>query len=255
MNSKWVLRKGQDRLSHIFARKEHQLSTPPALKSDTTCSQFKLLPGYLIKHSWDTVYCLKHIQSNCPVPIPHSSMAKEIINNGHCNLSFLSAQSFYSGLAPCTLPRWEGLCSCAITMGAMSRYPGGPQLQTFSSEMWHSRDHLCTSVIWSCEDVYKKVALPCSVTLISISGASKGFSGSHSKPNSVENRILLALHPVPSQNLKLNSQLKLKLELFLEKPAAPCLCSHPAFCCSDWDYFTSTSERIFQSREEQTKIK
>lgn len=37
-----------------FARKEHQLSTPPALKSDTTCSQFKLLPGYLIKHSWDT---------------------------------------------------------------------------------------------------------------------------------------------------------------------------------------------------------
>lgn len=111
--------------------------------------------------------------------------------------------------------------------------------------------------LWSgsCEDVYKKVALPCPVALISISGASKGFSGSHSKPNSVENRILLALHPVPSQNLKLNSQLKLKLELFLEKPAAPCLCSHPAFCCSDWDYFTSTSERIFQSREEQTKIK
>lgn len=50
MNSKRVLRKGQYRLSHnIFGKKENQLSTPPVLKSDTTCSPFKLLPGYLIQ--------------------------------------------------------------------------------------------------------------------------------------------------------------------------------------------------------------
>lgn len=50
MNNKQVLRKGQYRLSHnIFAKKENKLSTPPVLKSDATCSQFELPPGYLIQ--------------------------------------------------------------------------------------------------------------------------------------------------------------------------------------------------------------
>lgn len=98
MNSKWVLRKGQYRLSqNIFARKEHQLSTPPVLKSDTTCSQFKLLPGYLIKTHLGHC-CIAWSSSSPTVHSSHSFMANEIINNGHCTLSFLSAQrkKFYS---------------------------------------------------------------------------------------------------------------------------------------------------------------
>lgn len=181
---------------------------------------------------------------------------------------FFLHNHFTPGLAPCTLLRWEGLCcrssqlcSRPLPWGKCPCIPEDPNYKlaflrcdttgTIHVSLWSG----------SCEDAYSMTpcpALPCPVTLIPISGgswASKGFSGSCFKPDCVENRILLALHPVPPQNLKLNSQLKLKLELLLEKPAAPCLCSHPALCCSDWDYFTSTSERIFQSREEQTKIK
>lgn len=121
-NNKQVLRKGQYRLSHnIFAKKENKLSTPPVLKSDTTCSQFKLPPGYLIQTQ------LVH----CCTAWSTSAFQLPFFRCLHCKWNSLTMSipvyNFFlhnprQWLAPCTLLKWEGLCcrasqlcSCTIT--------------------------------------------------------------------------------------------------------------------------------------------
>lgn len=161
MNSKQVLRKGQYRLSHnTFAKKENQLSTPPVFKSDTTCSQFKLLLRYLIQIQLAHC-CIAWSTSTFQLPFfrflhcKWNSLAMDIpVYHFFCIIILLQDE----GLAPNTLLSWDapvvGVPRYAhiTSLGTMSTYPNIPKLGTpiityFSSGMWDNGNHLWISGI------------------------------------------------------------------------------------------------------------
>lgn len=87
-----------------------------------------------LKHSWDTAALPEaHPVQPSSSHSSHCFIANEIINKGHCTLSYISAQSFCSRPGTLHTPqvrsllRSSQLCSCSITTGAMPMHPRGPQ--------------------------------------------------------------------------------------------------------------------------------
>lgn len=192
MNSKQVLRKGQYRLSHnTFAKKENQLSTPPVFKSDTTCSQFKLLLRYLIQtqlaHSciaWSTstfqlpffrfLYC-KWNSLTVDIPVYHFFCIIILLQDEH------TSQLRHSCCRGSQI--WSYNITGDNVHVSKHSQVGNPNYNLFL--FWDVRQREPSMDLWDLQVVRMSTEkTPCPATLVSISGgntASRGFSGSHHK--------------------------------------------------------------------------